>query len=316
MTNTKFKFDILENTEEGIVQVGEKEVYNLDGGEVVDIKKWLNEGKRKLEKIDLPLLSSALEVKQEGRGYGVKGMIGDLYYDNITVWKNAISVALFTSPFSSANNVFVTKSNFHKAIQGFCARRLIASNVWNEKDEYMKPSDDTLASDDYLQWSNDCIIYSLFDNQSFQSSLRQITYQGKQWDIKNEFFPFSSQGMRTLAENNQFIEMIDDLDEDDTERFVYTEIERIKLEPITFSQEALDLLECAKELIISSMPYRKLMHSQHEEYHLNAWDSAYAQLKLVWKEHCAKEFKVFDGLRKALADKLRPKVYEFGFLYK
>ena len=110
--------------------------------------------------------------------------------------------------------------------------------------------------------------------------------------------------------------MIDDLDEDDTERFVYTEIERIKLEAITFSQEALNLLECAKELIVSSMPYRKLMHSQHEEYHLNAWDCAYAQLKLVWKEHCAKEFKVFDGLRKALADKLRPKVYEFGFLYK
>jgi hypothetical protein len=180
----------------------------------------------------------------------------------------------------------------------------------------MKPSDDILTSDDYLQWSNDCIIYSLFDNQSFQSSLRQITYQGKQWDIKNEFFPFSSQGMRTLAENNQFIEMIDDLDEDDTERFVYTEIERIKLEAISFSQEALDLLECFKSLVEQSMPQRKLMHSQHEEYHLNAWDAGYAQCKIFLKEHCAKEFKVFDGLRKALADKLRPKVYEFGFLYK
>jgi hypothetical protein len=316
MTNTKFKFDILENTEEGIVQVGEKEVYNLEEN---NFSKWLNYKPKDSEFVDKPTLSSSLVLAKDSsysKGKSLKNELGYFQNGGGIVDKNTQQVSITSATYSNLHGTHVVKDNFYNVVQGFCARRLIESNpfIWN--DEYMKPSDDILASDDYAQWSNDCIIYSLFDNKSYQSSLRQITYQGKQWDIKNEFFPFSSQGMRTLAENNQFIEMIDDLDEDDTERFVYTEIERIKLEPITFSQEALDLLECAKELITSSMPYRKLMHSQHEEYHLNAWDTGYAQLKLVWKEHCAKEFKVFDGLRKALADKLRPKVYEFGFLYK
>lgn len=312
MTNTKFKFDILENTEEGIVQVGEKEVYNLDGGEI-GLNEWSKD--KNVKKIKQPILSSALVIKNDGKETG-KFEVGVFYSEALTVTSNTQCVYMMSTNSSKLSNIQLNKSNFKKGISAFCARRLVENEVWNWNDEYMKPSDDTLASDDYKQWSNDCIIYSLSDNKSYQSSLRQVTYQGKQWNIKNEFFPFSPKELRTLAENNQFIEMIDDLDEDDSERFVYTEIERIKLEPITFSQEALDLLNSAKQLLIDSMPQRKQMHSQHEEYHLHAWDSGYAQLKLVWKEHFAKEFKVFDGLRKALADKLRPKVYEFGFLYK
>lgn len=303
-----FKFDILENTEEGIVQVGEKEVYNLDGGEVVDIKKWLNADRKNLIKKDLPLLSSAIEVKEFGCGYGMDGIIGDMYYDNLTIWKNATAVALFTSPFSSAHNVFVTKSNFHKAIQGFCARRLISSNVWNEKDEYMKPSDNTLASEDYLQWSNDCLIYSLFDNQSFQSSLRQITYQGKQWDIKNEFFFMSKDEIKDLAVLNSNDKVLADLDLHNEERFVYEEIKRIREEG-GFSQEALNLLDYMRYMVATTFPKR---HESKPEHHFNSWDAGYSQLKLYMSKEELKEFKEF---RTILADKLRPKVYYFGFLY-
>ena len=179
----------------------------------------------------------------------------------------------------------------------------------------MKPSDSILESTEYKQWNHDCIIYSLFDNQSFQSSLRQIDYQSKKWDIKNEFFWLSSKMMKIAS--TDFIELIDDLDEDDSERFVYKEIERIKLlnSELTFSQEATTLLEYASNLIIKSISYRKLMHEQKEEYHLSSWDCGYAQLKLVWKEYMSTEFKEFDKLRKELVNKLRPKVYEFGFLY-
>ena len=50
--------------------------------------------------------------------------------------------------------------------------------------------------------------------------------------------------------------------------------------------------------------------------HLNSWDAGYAQLKLVWKEYFPDEFKEFRQLYKNLEDRMRPLVYELGFLLK
>lgn len=313
----KYKYDILENTTDGIVCSGVKEVYNLDSIKV-DMKEWYSEDIKKLPKIDIQVpLSSAINVASKGYGTFPKVELGVLYNNSNSISEASQGTALLTSIISKPHNTVITKSNFLKAIAGFSARRLIQSNIWNDKDEYMKPSDSILESNSYKQWNHDCIIYSLFDNQSFQSSLRQVDYQSKKWNIINEFFFEDSKLIREYANQHQFIECIDDLDEDDTNRFVYTEIERIKLldKELTFSQEALDLLNYAKQLIKDSFSHRKLMHEQKEEYHLNSWDIGYAQLKLIWKEYMSSEFKEFDRLRKELANKLRPKVYEFGFLY-
>jgi len=42
--------------------------------------------------------------------------------------------------------------------------------------------------------------------------------------------------------------------------------------------------------------------------------SDYAQLKLSWKEYFKEEFEAFRKLYKALEDRMRPLVYELGFL--
>jgi hypothetical protein len=57
-------------------------------------------------------------------------------------------------------------------------------------------------------------------------------------------------------------------------------------------------------------------HFADDHNHLNSWDAGYAQLKLVWKEYFAEEFKEFRQLYKTLEDRMRPLVYELGFLIK
>ena len=308
MTNTKFKFDILENTEEGIIQVGEKEVYNLDGGEE-KLNIWIRTHDLKLILKDEIALTSALNFNGLKSIKTHKTYLGDMMSNANNIGENGQSVCLTSNPLYAQPKCFqIFKSNFHKAIQGFCARRLIASNVWNEKDEYMKPSDDILVSDDYLQWSNDCLIYSLFDNQSFQSSLRQITYQGKQWDIKNQFFFMSKDEITDLAVLNSNDKVLADIDLHNEERFVYEEIKRIREEG-GFSQEALNLLDYMRYMIATTFPKRL---DSKPEHHFNSWDAGYSQLKLYMSKEELREFKEF---RTILADKLRPKVYYFGFLY-
>jgi hypothetical protein len=70
----------------------------------------------------------------------------------------------------------------------------------------------------------------------------------------------------------------------------------------------------ATELLKKSMSARKLMSESHPEYHLDSWDCGYAQLKLVWKEYFKEDFENFRKAYKRLEDRMRPLVYELGFL--
>ncbi len=307
---SKFKFDILENTEEGIVQVGEKEVYNLDGGED-DFKSWLQSfSKGKKKDVNYPKFSSALNVKNSNQGGGIYEKCFAMFANGPSmINKNAEEVYIVNGAMTSNWGICgFDKENTIMMSSAFCARRLIENEVYNWNDEYLKPSDTILQSDDYKQWSNDCIIYSLFDNKSNQSSLRQVTYQSKQWNIKNEFFFMSKDEIKDLAALNSNDKVLADLELYNEERFVYEEIKRIREEG-GFSQEALNLLDYMRYMVATTFPKRL---ESKPEHHFNSWDAGYSQIKLYMTKEELKEFKEF---RTILADKLRPKVYYFGFLY-
>ena len=55
---------------------------------------------------------------------------------------------------------------------------------------------------------------------------------------------------------------------------------------------------------------------QDENNHLASWDAGYAQLKLIWKEYMPDRFKAFREQYKQFGNRLRPQVYELGFLRK
>jgi hypothetical protein len=154
----------------------------------------------------------------------------------------------------------------------------------------------------------------LFNNSSQQSSLRQVTYKNKLWDIKNEFFWLSKAEMLKLAEANNYDELHKDAKFGD-ERFVFKKLFQEGIYN-KLSSDAKEVLDAASELLRKSIQMRKMVSDNHPEYHLNSFDAGYAQLKLVWKEYFKDEFKVFRGKYTAFEDRMRPLVYELGFLKK
>jgi hypothetical protein len=80
------------------------------------------------------------------------------------------------------------------------------------------------------------------------------------------------------------------------------------------SDEAKDVLDSATNLVKLSFEIRR--DFVNETNHLNTWDVGYAQLKLHWKEYYPEQFKEFRDKYKVLEDKMRPMVYELGFLLK
>jgi hypothetical protein len=305
-----FKLKVKDYDDTGnIVVTQEKEFYNLDGG--IKASKWVrrnNQGKG----VDAPQMSNALSVKdQDGRGSLVPGSIAYMTSNMNNPYDNTSNVFITPSCSYKANGFSVLPSGLRDAVALFLARKSIQQNWLNDKDEYAAPNED---HPDFAQWVNDAIVYSLFNTSSCQSSLRNITYKGKSWDIINEFFWIPLQEVKLLADANTNQEVYQDTKNHpgkyNGERYV-TDI----IKTTTLSLDAKAVLDEATRLVVESFPFRKDTHLVHPEFHLNTWDAGWYQvMNGLLKTNFKKELKDFREQYKAFEDRLRPGVFEFGFL--
>jgi hypothetical protein len=118
--------------------------------------------------------------------------------------------------------------------------------------------------------------------------------------------------MVELADNNEYDELYRDA-RNESNRYVYLKLFGEGVYDL-LSADAKEVLDMATELVKKSIKMRKLISDTNPEYHLNSWDAGYAQLKLVWKEYFKDEFDAFRKSYKRLEDRMRPLVYELGFL--
>ncbi|MBQ2177270.1 MAG: hypothetical protein II453_20220 [Alphaproteobacteria bacterium] len=295
-----FNYINIDNVEGEIVSCGEKIVYNADG--LKTASDWVKESVKKLETEDTPHLTNAINVTEKGYGNIVKNALGYMQLKGNNVNENTMGVSMLSGMYANAHGVSVTKDNFDRCTALFAARKLIEKNWVNSKDEYLAPNE---AHPGYNEFVNDSLIYSLFHSSSNQSSLRNVEYKGKTWNIKNEFFWRSAAEMAEKANACGNDEMYNDA-RVSSDRYVYN-----KLQGIELSAEAKAVLDKANEILDATMSRRKVYNEEHPEYQVNNWDCGWYQIKAMATKEELKEFKVlFDKL----ADKMRPMVYELGFL--
>lgn len=197
-------------------------------------------------------------------------------------------------------HTYITQSNYEDCVSVLAARNLISTNWIIDKDEYMQPNENT---PEYKQYIKEAIVYTIFGNQK--------SYRGENGS-KNEFFWMSKQEMLDLAEeyNNDYT-YEDALNSE--ERFVYLKLQEIKDD---LSPEAKAVLDRATDLVKKSFKYREMFNESHPEYQINNWDCGFYQIKALLKEFMPDDLKEFRTIYKQLADKMRPMVYELGFLKK
>ena len=80
------------------------------------------------------------------------------------------------------------------------------------------------------------------------------------------------------------------------------------------SNEAKAVLDKAIDLVRISFPQRIAFDEDHPEYQINTWDAGFYQLKALWNERFKQDLSELRELYKILSDKMRPMVYELGFL--
>jgi hypothetical protein len=285
-----------------------KVVYNLDG--LRDEKSRIKKGYNKV-KIESPQLTSSLKVKNVGHGIMFADSIGYYVNSGNNVGSNRTDVYLLSTSASRSKGFAFSKNKTIDITSNFTARKIIKSYWLNDNDEYMAPNESHPLWQQF-QW--DSIVYSLFNTSSNQSSLRQIDYKGKKWDIKNEFFWMSKEQMMKLAEDNFFDDVYRDARSSD-ERYVWTLLHKEGLYE-KLSPDAKEVLDLATSLVKLSFPMRKALGDEHPEYHLNTWDAGWYQIKLILKQFYSEKLKEFTTKYKEFEDRMRPLVYELGFLKK
>lgn len=298
-----FEYTLVDNINGEIIEQGKKVVYNIDG--LKTASDWCKESIKGLKTEDAPQLSSAIKLKQDGQGKLVKDALG--YYVNVSnnVYKNQTDVYIVSSCSSMAHGISILPDNFERVCANYASRKLIVGNWVNSKDEYLAPNTEHPA---YNEFVNDSLIYSLFHSSSNQSSLRNVDYKGKKWDIKNEFFWLSNKEIENLSNTNGFTQTYNDA-RTSKERYVYN-----KLQTITLSPEAQDVLDKASDIVRNTFKYREMFNQEHPEYQINNWDCGWYQIKALAKEYAKSDYEEFVKLYKKLADKMRPMVYTLGFL--
>lgn len=301
-----FFYDCVDEIDGEVQVVDTKIVYNMDGD--YSAKEWIKIPIKGISIEEKPTLSSALSV-QTGKFCRTKINKNALgCYSNMgnSVDQNQLKVSIFTSCDSSnANGLSIMKENFERVIALFSARKLINKNWINSKDEYIAPDEN---HPQYNEFVNNSIVHSLFHSASNQSSLRNLDYKGKTWNIYNEFFWMSNDEIMQLANNNNFSQTYNEA-RISKNRYVYD-----KLQTIILSPEAQVVLDKANEIVRSTFKYREMFDSEHPEYQIMNWDCGWYQIKALAKEYAKNDYDNFVKLFKLLEEKMRPMVYILGFL--
>lgn len=281
-----------------------KDLYNLDGKE--DLTSYIK-CKDKGEKVDTLRLRLGLYPEDVTNIY--KNYMGVLVKHRNNLSKQSRENFIKTS-FQQNDGIgmySLTESNIDKGVAAFAAMTL-PERDWIVCDDELAAPDE--SHPDFKQFVMDSYIYSLFkDSYSYQTSTDH-DYAGRHWDVNNEFFWMGRDEIKALAVENCNDEVYKDAGTD-SERYVYKYIRSHKDE---FSPDAWKVYERACDIVRESFKYRNIYNEHHPDIQVNHWDAGWYQIKYILKEYLPDELKSFRSQFKLFESRLRPLVYELGFL--
>lgn len=295
-----FTFDILERQGLDVVKIGEKSFYNTDRKK--SAKDWLKQGwiNKKDTETFVPTING-FDVPTTNKG--VKdtmklNFIGFLHNNANKVQYNSQFVGLYTMPFASSHGISFDKDGFKEAVMMFSARKLVKLNWLNDQDEYLSPNE---HHDDYENFYLMSIVKSIFSESSNQTAWLNKEYNGNNYRVENQFFPFTKKHIRKKINENATISVHNDF-EISEDRYVAN---------ILYNDGVFNELPESCQNILRE--YFRLYSKYVDRISEEGWDIGYVQLKKLFSEN---EKRTFESLISELDKKMTSLVYELGFLIK
>ncbi len=275
--------------------------------------RWIREPLGHIKTTDGPQLSSGLKLRTQGRGRAIEGSLGYFVNDSNDVYHSPTTVWLQSAGPSASNHlggIFLLPQNIERCIALFAARKLVRPNWINDKDEFLAPSDATCTSTAYRQWSADLLVWSLLHSANQCVGWRGLQYKGHAYDLYNALFWCRAEDLAAQASATQWGAFQEDLSHHQNHRPWAAEA----IERCPPSADAGDLLQQATDLLLASLPQRKLFAEKNPQLHLHCWDAGWYQLKHLIQSASPREWRALRSAHQGLGNRLRSGVYRFGFL--
>jgi hypothetical protein len=276
--------------------LGEKSFFNLPNNSF--LSEWMSRSKKNDTDV-IPLMGA---IKPISKNIGMRNSkwsnnaIGHFFCNGNDLQNSGTMTALFSSVHSigHAGGFFVTKENLWQAAIIFSVRRLIRPTWQNDRDQFLQPTEPLPPA-----FKNDCLIWMLFNGSNLTASANDLEWNNQKWSIVNHFIPFNE---TEVGANGRF--------ESD---FM---VEYLKGKPL--SKEAKTVLDAGRDvwkLYFASDFNRKI----RTEFKLNRPDVGWYQIRNALAENVKQngtefDLSAFKTAYEELSEKLRPQVYEFGFL--
>lgn len=205
----------------------------------------------------------------------------------------------------AAGQFLINAKNLIKASIYFSVRKCIPATWLNDRDQFLKPNDGWQTD---FEFQNDCLAYTLFNNniQSSYGTNHWIPFTEQEVNAQNRF---ESHFMTDFINGKIKIE-------NETNLFGTTENQAVKR---TFSEEATAVFDAGRELwkYYHSQPNVNPNASYYDirEYFQGRNDKG----RMNSKSDDEKYMELISELRNQLnflADKIKPKIYEYEFLKK
>ncbi|WP_374942108.1 hypothetical protein [Sphingomonas sp.] len=242
----------------------------------------------------LPLSNALTVSRNPRRKLSCEGALGYLFAGNNDLQNAATGTCLTSSIYTGRNGggSYVLPENLDRSAIVFSVRRLIKPTWLNDRDQFLQPSEP--LSDVF---KSDCLVWMLFNGSNLTVGADDLRWDDRDWSLVNHFIPFTE---GEVGASGRF-------ESDFMVRY---------MAGMTFSAEARAVLDAGRALWTryhaTSFP-RKI----RDEYKLNRADAGWYQVRRSLEAYGDTELTDFDPFKAAyaaLGAKLRPMVFDLGFL--
>ena len=245
----------------------------------------------------IPLINAITPISKVNgirNQHWANGAIAHFFCNGNDMQNAGTMTAVFSSVHSigHAGGYFVTEENLWKVGVMFTVRRVIARTWLNDRDQFLQPSQP--LSDEF---KSDCLVWMLFNGSNLTAGADGLRWNDRDWSLTNHFIPFTEGGVGAKA------------------RFESDFMVRY-MAGMMFSPEAQAVLDEGRKLFqrfhATSFP-----NKIRQEYQLNRADAGWYQVRRALEAFSDTQFTDFGPFKAAYTDlsaKLRPQVFELGFL--
>jgi hypothetical protein len=271
--------------------IGEKLFKSSDAGKL--LTNWIVRPKTNTEAV-IPLKNAITPATATKDLRGTKWSNGALAYMwcNSNDLQQANKTALFSSGFNGGHGIYVTPENFWRAAIVFAVRRLVKPTWLNDRDQFFQPSQPLTDA-----FKSDCLVWMLFNGSNLSAGADGLHWNDRDWSIVNHFIPFTEGEVGASG------------------RFESDFMVR-HMKGMAFSPEAQAVLDEGRKLW-QRFHAIQFPRKIRDDLKLGRADAGWYQIRKALEQYSDTELTDFDPFKAAyvaLGNKLRPMVFELGFL--